>query len=276
MMAQQVVETRVGRLRVTVIGDRGPTALLWHSLFVDERSWHGMLPRLADRRRLVVVTGPGHGGSTDPARRYTLRECAESALQVLDALGVGEPVDWVGNAWGGHVGLVVAADWPDRCRSVAAFGTPIAALSPRERRRTQLLLGLYRLLGPSPTIVEATTAVLLSPRTIERNPGAVALVRDCLRSADRRMLRNAIVSISMRRPDLADTLGRISQPVLMVTGADHHGFTPDQAREASAVLARGQLAIIPHTAYLAPLEAPAESAHLVLALWAGIQVGATA
>ena len=78
-MAEQMVETRVGRLKVTVIGDRGPTALLWHSLFVDERSWNGMLPRLADRRRLVVVTGPGHGASTDPGRRYTLRECAEAA-----------------------------------------------------------------------------------------------------------------------------------------------------------------------------------------------------
>ena len=85
-MIERMVETRVGRLKVTVNGDRGPTALLWHSLFVDERSWNGMLPRLADRRRLVVVTGPGHGASTDPGRRYTLRECAEAALQVLDAL----------------------------------------------------------------------------------------------------------------------------------------------------------------------------------------------
>ena len=274
-MSERMVETRVGRLKVTVTGDPGPTALLWHSLFVDERSWNGMLQPLADHRRLVVVTGPGHGASTDPGRRYTLRECAEAAVQVLDALAVSEPVDWVGNAWGGHVGLVVAADRPDRCRSVAAFGTPVAALSPGERRRTRLLLGLYRLLGPSPTIVDATTAVLLSPRTIERDPDAVALVHDCLRRADRRMLRNAIVSISMRRPDLADQLARVRQPVLIVTGADHHGFTPEQAREAVAVLARGKLAVLPDTAYLAPLEAPAASADLVLALWAGVEAEMT-
>ena len=275
-MTEQMIETRVGRLKVTAVGDRGPTALLWHSLFVDARSWNGMLPILADRRRLVVVTGPGHGASTDPGRRYTLRECAESALQVLDALAVGEPVDWVGNAWGGHVGLIFAAEWPERCRSVAAFGTPVAALSRSERRRTQLLLGLYRLLGASPTIVDATTAVLLSPRTIERDPDAVALVHDCLRRADRRMLRNAIVSISMHRPDLAVTLGRVSRPVLIVTGDDHHGFTPDQAREAVSMIARGQLAILPDTAYLTPLEAPAACADLVLALWAGVQTEMTA
>ncbi|MET0781687.1 MAG: alpha/beta hydrolase [Microbacterium sp.] len=274
-MFEQMVETRVGRLKVTVRGDRGPTALLWHSLFVDERSWNGMLPPLADRRRLVVVTGPGHGASTDPGRRYTLGECAEAALQVLDALAVSEPVDWVGNAWGGHVGLIFAADRPDRCRSVVAFGTPVAALSAGERRRTRLLLGLYRLLGPSSTIVDATTEVLLSQRTIQSNPDAVALVHDCLRRADRRMLRNAIVSISMRRPDLGDPLARVRQPVLIVTGADHHGFTPEQARASVRALARGQFAVLPDTAYLAPLEAPAASADLVLGLWAGVEAGAT-
>jgi len=273
-MSVHMIESRVGRLRVEVIGDRGPTALLWHSLFVDERSWDRMLPRLVPRRRLVVVTGPGHGVSTDPGRRYTLEDCAEAAVQVLDALSVREPVDWVGNAWGGHVGLLFAAEWPERCLSVVAFGTPVAALSRVELRRTRLLMLLYRLLGPSETIVNGTTAVLLSPRTIEHDPDAVALVHDCLRRADRRMLRNAIVSISIRRPDLSGHLPRVAQPVLIVTGADHHGFTSDQAREAVGMLAQGQLAVVPDAAYLVPLEAPEGCADLVLALWAGIQTGA--
>ena len=139
--------------------------------------------------------------STDPGRRYTLRDCAEAAVQVLDALGVSEPVDWVGNAWGGHVGLLVAADWPERCRSVAAFGTPIAALTPAEKRRTLLLIGLYRLLGPSPTIVteRPRCCCLHAPSSVIRMPWHSST---SLRRADRRMLLNAIVSISIRRPDL--------------------------------------------------------------------------
>ncbi|WP_341994973.1 alpha/beta hydrolase [Microbacterium sp. LWH7-1.2] len=267
-MPEHLIDTRVGRLRVTDTGGPSATALLWHSLFVDERSWERMLRPLADRRRLVVVTGPGHGASGDPGRRYTLDECAAAAAEVLDARGVVEPVDWVGNAWGGHVGLIFAAEWPQRCRSLVALGTPIAALSPAERRRTRLLLVLYRLAGPSRMIVDGTTEVLLSPHTIDHDPDAVALVHDCLRRADKRMLRNAVVSISMRRPDASGLLGRITQPTLVVTGADHHGFTPDQARAAVARLARGELAVVPDSAYLTPLEAPAASADLVLALWA--------
>ena len=193
-------------------------------------------------------------------------------MQVLDALGVSEPVDWVGNAWGGHVGLLFAADWPERCRSVVAFGTPVAALTPAEKRRTRLLMGLYRLLGPSPTIVDGTTEVLLSPRTIERDPDAVALVHDCLRRADRRMLRNAIVSISIRRPDLAGHLPASvsrcsSSRVPIITDS-----LPSRRGRPSALLARGQLAVLPDAAYLVPLEAPAASADLVVALWAGVDL----
>lgn len=267
-MTERFIQTKVGRLRVATHGGDGPTALLWHSLFVDERSWDGMLPLLAERRRLIVVTGPGHGGSGDPGRRYTLAECAEAAAQILDELSATEPVDWVGNAWGGHVGVLFAAERPERCRSLVAFGTPVAALTAAERRRTRLLLALYRVTGASSPILDGTTAVLLSPRTIERDPHAVALVHECLRHADRRMLRNAVVSISMDRPDLTGPLSRVTQPLLIVTGSEHHGFTPDQAEDALSRLPRARLAVVPDTAYLIPLEAPTTSADLVLAHWA--------
>lgn len=50
-----------------------------------------------------------------------------AAVTVLDALGLQEPVDWVGNAWGGHVGVVFAAVHAQRCRSLVVIGAPISA-----------------------------------------------------------------------------------------------------------------------------------------------------
>lgn len=86
-MTEQVVATRVGQLRVRTEGpaDR-PAALLWHSLFVDERTWERVVPDLALDRRLILVTGPGHGRSGDIGHRYTMEDCAEAALEVLAAL----------------------------------------------------------------------------------------------------------------------------------------------------------------------------------------------
>src|SRR4051794_9148102 len=133
-MDEHSVATAVGTLAVRVTGT-GPPAVLWHSLFVDKRSWDRLVPLLAPHRRLILVDGPGHGASGDSGRPYTLEECAGAAATVLDRLGVAEPVDWVGNAYGGHVGLVLAAHDPGRCRTLATLGTPVAALTARERLR---------------------------------------------------------------------------------------------------------------------------------------------
>lgn len=267
MEDRRTIDTRVGRLAVRVVGHGAP-AVLWHSLFVDDRSWDRIVPALSRDRRLVIITGPGHGTSGDPRRRYTTEDCAESAVAVLDQLGIDEPVDWVGNAWGGHVGLIFAATWPVRCHSLVMFGTPVAALTRRERRRTQALLALYRLLGPRRAVVDGVTEALLSARTRADDPAAVSLVQACVRGADRRMLSNAVVSISLNRADLAARMREVSVPTLVVTGSDHQGFTPEQARAAAALLPDGVAHVIPDASYLVPLEAPEASVRLVRELWA--------
>jgi hypothetical protein len=64
MNERQIVETRLGALAVRVHGE-GPVAVLWHSLFVDDSTWSRVEDDLARARRLVIITGPGHGVSPD-------------------------------------------------------------------------------------------------------------------------------------------------------------------------------------------------------------------
>lgn len=260
------ISTGVGSLAVRVRG-QGPTAVLWHSLFVDERSWGRVEDELATERRVVSVTGPGHGASDDPGRRYTLAECAAAAGTILDELGVDEPVDWIGNAWGGHIGIVFATDAAPRCRTLVTLGTPVRALNRTERARTVFLLAAHRMLGPVGFIRSGVTNVLLSAATRKRDPEAVALVGDCLVRAGRAALRNAVVSISLHRPDLTDRLPGLSVPALFVTGSDHKGWTPEQARAASRLVPQGSCAVVDGAAYLVPLEAPAETTDLVRRFW---------
>lgn len=267
MTVRDRIDTSVGRLAVRVAGD-GPTAVLWPSLFMDDRSWDRLLPALTPHRRVVIVNGPGHGASGDPGRRYSLRDCALAAGQMLDRLGLDDAADWVGNAWGGHVGLRFAADRPQRCRSLVTLGTPVAALSRSERRQTYPLLILYGLLGPIELVLSGVTEALLSAHTRRHDPEAVALVRGGLQQADRRMLRNAVNSISLGREDLTDLLPQIAAPTLMITGSEHAGFTPAQAEAAAALTPNGQAAVVPDAAYLVPLEAPRSTARLIGDFWA--------
>ncbi len=266
MDERHTVETPVGPLAVRVRG-QGPVAVLWHSLFVDDRSWGRVESELATQRRLVIITGPGHGASGDPGRRYSLDDCAEAARLILDTVAPDEPVDWLGNAWGGHVGLVFAARWPGRCRTLVTLGTPVQSLTLAERFRTISLLAAYRLLGPAGFIRRGTVDVMLSARTRTQDPTAVALVDDSLVHANPTGLRNAIVSISLKRPDLTPRLAGIPVPSLFVTGSDHKGWTPQQAAAASRLLPRGSAAVVADAAYLVPLENPVATIGLVRQFW---------
>ena len=264
------IQTRVGSLAVRVRGEGAP-AVLWHSLFVDERSWGRVEKDLARHRRLVIITGPGHGASSDPGNRYSVDDCATAAWEVLAALNIDGPVDWVGNAWGGHVGIVFAATQPDRCRTLVTLGTPVQAYTRSEQLLFRVLLAVYRVAGMIGYLSSGIVEALLSPRTRASDPEAVALVLDCLRTMERRALANAMHSISLGRPDLTPRLGAIRCPTVFITGADHAGWTPEQAAAKGRLLADGSVAVIPDTAYLTPLEAPAETVRLVRDHWRASQ-----
>ncbi len=268
--SRDLIPTRLGPLATRVRGE-GPTAVLWHSLFVDDRSWQRVEGELARDRRLVIISGPGHGASADPGHRYSLDDCAAAAVDVLVALDVREPVDWIGNAWGGHVGLVFASTWPDRCRSLATLGTPIQAYGRSEQLSLRLLLAVYRLVGMVDVLSTGIGDALLSPSTRSKDPEAVALVRDSLRSMKRPALANAMLSISLGRPDLTPRLGAIRCPTVFVTGNDHADWPPEQAQAKSQMLARGSAVVVPDTAYLTPLEAPVETLRIVRGLWGATQ-----
>lgn len=265
-METQKVQTPVGSLAVRVQGE-GLPAVLWHSLFVDSESWSRVEADLGEDRRLVLVDGPGHGGSADPSRRYSMEECADAARIILDNLGITEPVDWVGNAWGGHVGVAFASRWPGKCRSLVTISTPTQPLNTKERARTRVLLAAYRLLGPAAFIQDAVADALLSATTRSGDEASVDYVKRCMAGAERSHLRNAVVSISLHRQDLTPFLARLTTPTMVITGADHPGWTPHQARAASRLLPRGSSAVVPNAAYLPPLEAPQETVALIRQFW---------
>lgn len=265
--AATTIPTRLGPLHVQTIG-AGPPALLWHSLFVDSTTWTRVQQPLAATRRLLLIDGPAHGHNPPVAHRFTLDDCVGAAADVLDHLGVDQPVDWLGNAWGGHVGILFAAAHPNRCRSLAAIGAPVHALSPADRRRTVLLRRLYRLAGPVPPLVNLLVDALLGPHARTEDPQGAALVADAFRRADRHGMHAAIGWLSLARPDLTPVLDRLDTPTLLTTGANDPMWTTGNARAAAAHLTNGALVILPGAGHVGPLlQAAPDLVHLVTTFW---------
>ena len=125
------VSTDLGRLHVRRSGT-GPPVVLWHSLFVDSRSWGPLVDVLARDRTVYTIDGPSHGKSEAVRRDFTFEELVVAAEQALDRLGLTEPVDWVGNAWGGHIGIRLATG--DRgCGRLTTIGTPVQGFTLGEK-----------------------------------------------------------------------------------------------------------------------------------------------
>ncbi len=87
-----LVNTDLGRLHVRRTGT-GPPVVLWHSLFVDSRSWGPLVDVLARDRTVYTIDGPSHGKSEAVHRDIAFEECVAAAEQALDRLGLTEPVD---------------------------------------------------------------------------------------------------------------------------------------------------------------------------------------
>ena len=130
----------------------GPPVVLWHSLFP----------------RLQILVGPDRRTGARPhvSTRSTDRPTAAASLcaaisrspnscvaaeQALDRSVSTEPVDWVGNAWGGHIGIQLAVRRPsanpdaDHHRHAGAAGS----ICVRSWTKVWPLVQLYRFTGPN-------------------------------------------------------------------------------------------------------------------------------
>ena len=102
-----------------------PPLLLHHGLTRTLESWrvHGFTAALAERFRLILVDGRGHGRSDAPheAAAYTAERRASDIVAVLDAVGAEQAHVW-GYSMGGHVAYAVARYAPERLRSLIVGG----------------------------------------------------------------------------------------------------------------------------------------------------------
>jgi pimeloyl-ACP methyl ester carboxylesterase len=249
-----LVSTRLGRLYVAQVGS-GPPASLWHSLWVDSRSWGPLVDALAAHRRVVTIDGPGYGRSSPIHRDFTLDECAQAAGEVLDQLGITEPVDWVGNAWGGHVGITLAVSQPHRLRSLVTIAAPLTPVGLRQRwTQTYPLALLYRLTGANRFFTKALFDALLGAKAIAAQPVRASEMMSAFKDFDRESIRRTIRYMHSGWHNLAEKLPIVTVPTLLIAGdlADQH-WQPADAQAAAATMPDARAVAVTGAGHVGPL-----------------------
>ncbi|MFW2388184.1 MAG: alpha/beta fold hydrolase [Polyangiales bacterium] len=113
-----------GRIRVFELeGPKGaPTLMLLHGLAATgPLNWFTAFPELAERYHVVAVDHRGHGRGI-PTRRFRLKDCADDAVAVADALGIRKFIA-VGYSMGGPIAKLCWSRHPGRVRGLVLCAT---------------------------------------------------------------------------------------------------------------------------------------------------------
>jgi pimeloyl-ACP methyl ester carboxylesterase len=261
------VSTDLGRLHVRRTGT-GPPVVLWHSLFVDSRSWGPLVDMLAGDRTVYTIDGPSHGKSEAVPRDFTFEELVVSAEQALDRLGLTGPVDWVGNAWGGHIGIRLAT--ADRLRTLTTIGTPVQGFTLWEKlTKGWPLVEVYRFTGPNGIIMKQLFESLLGAESIAAQPDQAETIKASFRDADRKGMFHAMRSMMLHRTGVEDLLGSIKVPTLVMPVRDDvTGWRPDEARRTCAAIPDCRVEEVAGTGHISPLLIDRDRIALLLSeLW---------
>lgn len=114
----RLVEASGWTVRALRLGpEAGVPLLLLHGFGGDLLSWQFNQPALAQRRPVVAIDLPGHGGSSKRVGSGDVAELAARVAGAMDALGL-DRAHLAGHSLGGAVALRVAAEWPARVASV--------------------------------------------------------------------------------------------------------------------------------------------------------------
>lgn len=110
----------------------GPPVLLMHGWPQDAWCWRHVIPRLADRHRLIAPDLRGFGQTGAPARNYNGLALGGDAIALLDALEI-ERSHLIGHDWGGFGAFAAAIAAPQRIASLLVLNTspPWLEVTPR-------------------------------------------------------------------------------------------------------------------------------------------------
>lgn len=260
--------TSLGDIAATVVG-QGPHALLWHGMFVDGDSWGRVVHDLAPHRTLVIIDGPGYGASAPLGRVSSIEECAEVGAQIIEQLDAGGRVDWVGAAWGGHVGMAAAALFPDSIRSLVAISSPVEPIDPVFRIKLIIANQVLAHFGPIPHLKHVIHDAQLIPAHAKHR-GMTDVINDALTRAPRRSIAATVTSFIINRGDATHRLPRIAAPALLVSGDNRGEWTPEIMEAAAARIPDARTRVIAGSRTLLPVERPAELAAEIVAFWSSL------
>jgi magnesium chelatase accessory protein len=248
----------------------GPDLLLLHGTGASTHSWAGLLPHLTGSFRVTAPDLPGHGFTSAPAlpRELGMVGMARALSALLRHLAL-RPALLVGHSAGAALAARLTLDGVVAPAGLVGLNPSLAAPAGRLTELASALCGpvfrssLVADLASSRIREGALLRVLLRSTGSRVPPGSLALYRRLL--GHPAALGSVLAMMSAWEPGpLADALGRLQTPVLLLAGGGDRWIPTSSVRRVALSIPRTRVVELPGMGHLAHEEAPGAVAPLIL------------
>jgi len=247
----------------------GPVVVPLHGFPLSRVMWARQIEALSASYRVIAPDLRGHGESPVPDGVYTMESMADDVVELLDRLGIDDPVALGGLSMGGYVALALALKHPNRVRALMLLDTKAEADSPEAAEGREKSAKAVLEAGHPGSVVEAMIPKLFAEATIKENPGLVDSFRALMEKTSAAGVAGALRGMAVR-PDQTGRLGEIQVPSLVIVG-EHDAITPPEgARAMAEALPESRFEVIPGAGHLAPCENPEAVNAVILKFLGGL------
>jgi pimeloyl-ACP methyl ester carboxylesterase len=265
----EIVETARLRMHVARAGESGPPLVLLHGWPQHWYAWRHVIPRFAERYRVLCPDLRGLGWTDAPSRGYEKESLASDVLALLEALELPR-VFLIGHDWGALAGFLLCLREPQRVERFVALNDihPWLRPSPRDA------LHAWRLWYQGALAMPAAGAWLLRnrPAFVKGLISAwsakdvwseheLDVFADRLREPSRARASAQYYRTFLLRELLPTMAGRyrhhrLRTPTLFLFGADDGVVRPHQLRGYERHADDMHLELLPGVGHFTPEEAP--------------------
>ena len=248
-------EIRLQGYRMTY-EDRGNgiSLVLIHGFPLNHLLWKPQWDGLSGIARIIAPDLRGHGLSDPLEGPYPMDLLAQDCLELLDRLGISEPVVLGGLSMGGYVAFSFYRQFPERVRALILAATRAGADSPEGKANRETSARLASQQGVS-AVIEAMLPKMMAPQTYRTHPELVQAARDIMETTSVEGVIGAQLGMK-DRPDSFPVLSAIDKPTLILHGADDQLVPVKEAEAMHAAIRHSQLQILPSAGHLLNLEQP--------------------
>lgn len=233
-------------------GDR-PAVVLLHGVGLSRRMWAAQVAALRAQYRVLAIDMLGHGAAAMPHAGATLDDYADHVAATMDAAGV-DRATLIGFSMGALVARAFALRHPARVRALVLLNG-VFARAPEEQARILARVDEVAATGPAANL-DAAIERWFTPAFRAQHPDYIADLRATFAANDPGGYITSYRLFATQDSVGVDRLGEIDVPVLVATGEQDVGSTPDMARALAARIPGATLRIAAEARHMMPVELP--------------------